>query len=143
MGFTRNFWIVGDLSLEKDKFIEFSKTCKLLCEEITKHYGGTLAGAVGYGEPTFLDHVVMFNGSEDDSYETFSIHIRDEGFHFCKTNRQPYDRHVLGCLILATKFFGDSIKFRYGEGDNDIEISDFVKSFLRDKKLDELLIYNV
>ena len=85
----------------------------------------------------------MFNGSEDDSYETFSIHIRDEGFHFCKTNRQPYDRHVLGCLILATKFFGDKIKFRYGEGDNDIEISDFVKSFLRDKKLDELLIYNL
>jgi hypothetical protein len=139
MGFTRNFWIIGNFSLEESRFREFSKTCKELCREISKKYGGSISGPHGSGEPIFLEHVVAFNGSDDDSCETFSINIKDEGFQFCKTNRKPYDSHVLGCLILATKFFGDTIKFRFGERDSDIKIKDFVTSFLRDKKLDDLI----
>lgn len=147
MGYTR-FWETKK-QLDTEKFKEYSKTCRMVCQaweeyKISKgdlDYG--LAGWDGYGEPTFTDTEVCFNGraSERDlSHETFMIKSSDsKGFKFCKTARKPYDRQVLACLYLAEKFFSGDIEVS-SDGDNtDSEIISFVIGFLRDDKIKIIL----
>ena len=145
MGYTR-FWGIKK-QLDTEKFKEYSQTCRIVCQsweeyQISKgdlDYG--LAGWDGYGEPTFTDTEVCFNGraseSERDlSHETFMIKSSDsQGFKFCKTARKPYDRQVLACLYLAKKFFSDDIEVRSDEWESDSEIISFVVGFLRDDKI--------
>lgn len=137
MGYTRYYEIYN--KLDKDKFKQFSEKCKLACDEITNQWGEGIAGRDGQGEPEFLDSGIRFNGIGKDSCETFAITPTATGFHFTKTNRCPYDRHVLACLLLAKEYFADSIRVS-SDGDNDDqEIKSFLKEYFRDKKINILL----
>ncbi len=45
---------------------------------------------------------IGFNGVGDDSCETMVVDFTgDGGWNFCKTNKQPYDKLVVACLLLA------------------------------------------
>lgn len=160
MGFTR-YWDIKK-SLCPEKFKEFSKACKLVCEawkevlikfylsqgdslENAQHKSG-ISGWGGSGEPSFSDTEICFNGnrsfdkeSYDLSHETFSIDVNSLGFNFCKTARKPYDKQVVVCLYLAKKFFGDSIEVESDGKNEDEGVISFVKSFLREEKINFFL----
>ncbi len=146
MGFTR-YWKIKN-RLDTEKFKEYSETCRVVCEawereQISK--GDTtsgLAGWDGWGEPTFSDKEVCFNGcasDEDLAHETFSIDVTSKQFNFCKTARKPYDKQVAVCLYLAKKFFGDSIEVESDGNNEDEGVISFVKSFLREEKINFFL----
>jgi hypothetical protein len=98
-----------------------------------------LAGCDGEGDPEFTTDEIRFNGIEDDSHETFALGKRYNGFKFTKTARNPYDRHVLACLILAKKYFGDAIKVS-SDGDNeDLKVEKMILQFSRDGKINLIL----
>ena len=80
-----------------------------------------------------------FNGVGDLSHETFGLGPETSGFNFTKTQRKPYDKHVLACLILAKEYFGDNIKVS-SDGDNgDKEIEELLISLRRDNKIKSIL----
>jgi len=55
-------------------------------------------------EPAMLDdHMIRFNGVEDDGHETFILEREGAGFSFCKTARKPYDTVVTASLLIAQK----------------------------------------
>ena len=133
MGYTRYYRVVG--KIDPKKFKDYSKDCKMVCEEITNKWGHGLAGRNGEGEPRFEDEGIYFNGIGDLSHESFGLSPQTNGFEFTKTQRKPYDRHVLACLILAKEYFGDVIEVS-SDGDNsDKEIHDILISFRRDNKI--------
>lgn len=54
--------------------------------------------------PKITDEVIVFNGIGKDGYETFQLFRSDpsgSGFHFCKTQRRPYDIAVTALLCLV------------------------------------------
>jgi len=137
MGFTRYYDITK--SIDPEKFEKYSEDCKIICQEITKETGHGLAGWDGEGDPQFTTDEIRFNGIGDDSHETFALGKGYNGFKFTKTARKPYDRHVLACLILAKKYFGDAIKVS-SDGDNDdIEVERMILQFSRDGKINLIL----
>jgi len=137
MGYTRYYRIEG--KIDPEKFKDYSKDCKTICDEITKEFGHGIANYQGEGEPEFLDNLVAFNGIDDLSHESFCISTDSKGFNFTKTQRKPYDRHVLACLILAKEYFGDNIKVS-SDGDNDDEeIEYLLTSLRRDNKIKSIL----
>ena len=98
-----------------------------------------MAGWDGEDDPQFTTDEIRFNGIGDDSHETFALGKGYNGFKFTKTARKPYDRHVLACLILAKKYFGDAIKVS-SDGDNDdIEVERMILQFSRDGKINLIL----
>ncbi len=146
MGFTRHWDIKNGLDTEK--FKEFSQTCRIVCEaweqlQISKgNLDSGIAGWDGWGEPTFIDTEVCFNGraeEEDLAHETFSIDITSKNYNFCKTARKPYDKQVEACLYLAKYFFGESIRVSSDDSVEESEVIQFVKSFLRDKRIDSIV----
>lgn len=82
---------------------------------------GVITGGDGYGEPS-IEGDIWFNGrAEDDcDCETFYLPASMEavrvwmleqrwdpwGFFFCKTQRKPYDRVVVGCLAALAAALG-------------------------------------
>lgn len=137
MGYTRYYRIEG--KIDPIKFKDYSKDCKMVCEEITKQTGHGIAGWDGEGEPSFEDEGISFNGVGDLSHETFGLSPQTTGFNFTKTQRKPYDKHVLACLILAKEYFGDSI-IKVSSGDNgDKEIEELLISLRRDNKIKSIL----
>ena len=137
MGYTRYYRVEG--KIDPIKFKDYSKDCKMVCEEITKQTGHGLAGWNGEGEPRFEDEGILFNGVGDLSHETFGLGPETSGFNFTKTQRKPYDKHVLACLILAKEYFGDNIKVS-SDGDNtDKEIEELLISLRRDNKIKSIL----
>ena len=137
MGYTRYYRVEG--KIDPIKFKDYSKDCKMVCEEITKQTGHGLAGWNGEGEPRFEDEGILFNGVGDLSHETFGLGPETSGFNFTKTQRKPYDKHVLACLILAKEYFGDNIKVS-SDGDNDDkEIEELLISLRRDNKIKSIL----
>lgn len=146
MGYTR-YWEIKK-QLDTEKFGEYSKTCQIVCqaweeEQISKgNFDAGIAGWDGYGEPVFEGSDICFNGcnsDEDLAHETFSIGILSTGFNFCKTARKPYDKQVEACLYLAKYFFGESIKVSDNDSNEESDIIQFVKSFLRDKRIDSII----
>lgn len=142
MGFTRYYTIHKKLNSED--FSKFSKDSESICKWISKSYGHKIAGWNGHGDPEFTDELVSFNGRQfidtDESHETFEISIKSSGFNFTKTQLKPYDKHVFAVLYIAHHYFGDSIEVSCdGEGDEYPEITKVVKSFLRDKKINEII----
>ena len=149
MGYTRYYRIEG--KIDPIKFKDYSKDCKMVCEEITKQTGHGIAGWDGEGEPRFEDEGISFNGIGDLSHESFGLSPQTTGFEFTKTQRKPYDKHVLACLILAKEYFGDNIKVgsyrcrgRYcyvsSDGDNDDkEIEELLISLKRENKIKSIL----
>jgi hypothetical protein len=137
MGYTRYYRVEG--KIDPIKFKDYSKDCKMVCEEITKQSGHGIAGWNGEGEPRFEDEGISFNGIGDLSHETFGLGPQTSGFNFTKTQRKPYDKHVLACLILAKEYFGDNIKVS-SDGDNDDkEIEKLLISLRRDNKIKSIL----
>jgi hypothetical protein len=137
MGYTRYYRIEG--KIDPEKFKDYSKDCKMICEEITNQFGHGIAGWNGEGEPRFEDDGISFNGIGDLSHETFGFDPQTSGFNFTKTQRKPYDKHVLACLILAKQYFGDNIKVS-SDGDNDDkEIEELLISLRRDNKIKSIL----
>ena len=137
MGYTRYHRIEG--KIDPEKFKNYSKDCKTICDEITKEFGHGIANYEGEGEPEFLDDLVAFNGIGDLSHESFCLSTDSKGFEFTKTARKPYDRHVLACLILAKEYFGDNIEVS-SDGDNDDkEIEDLLTALRRDNKIKSIL----
>ena len=137
MGYTRYYRVEG--KIDPIKFKDYSKDCKMVCEEITKQSGHGLAGWNGEGEPRFEDEGILFNGVGDLSHETFGLGPETSGFNFTKTQRKPYDKHVLACLILAKEYFGDNIKVS-SDGDNDDkEIEGLLTALRRDNKIKSIL----
>lgn len=137
MGYTRYYRIEG--KIDPIKFKDYSKDCKMVCEEITKQTGHGLAGWNGEGEPRFEDEGILFNGVGDLSHETFGLGPETSGFNFTKTQRKPYDKHVLACLILAKEYFGDNIKVSSDGDNNDKEIEELLISLRRDNKIKSIL----
>jgi hypothetical protein len=137
MGYTRYYRVVG--KIDPEKFKDYSKDCKILCEEITNKWGNGIAGWNGSGEPHFDDNEISFNGEGDQSNETFELTTNTSGFNFCKTQRNPYDKHVLACLILAKEYFGDNIEIS-SDGDNDDnQVNSLLISLKRDRKIKSIL----
>jgi hypothetical protein len=137
MGYTRYYRVEG--KIDPIKFKDYSKDCKMVCEEITKQSGHGIAGWNGEGEPRFEDEGISFNGIGELSHETFGLGPQTSGFNFTKTQRKPYDKHVLACLILAKEYFGDNIKVS-SDGDNDDkEIEDLLTALRRDNKIKSIL----
>jgi hypothetical protein len=160
MGYTR-YWKIKK-QLDTERFKEYSETCRIVCQEWEKilieyylsegnslelaEHKSKICGWDGRGEPVFSDTKISFNGSisDDDrlsdlSHETFCISLFDKEFNFCKTARKPYDKQVIACLYLLTKFFGDDVEVS-SDGDNsDSEIISFLVSYLRDNKLETLI----
>lgn len=144
MGFTRYYTIHKRLNGED--FSKFSKDTESICKWINKVYGHKIAGWNGQGDPEFTDELVSFNGCQfldkdvDESHETFEISLESKGFNFTKTQLKPYDKHVFATLLLAEFYFGDSIEISGdGEDDDYPEITKVVKSFLRDRKINEII----
>lgn len=137
MGYTRYYRVEG--KLDPEKFKNYSKDCKVVCDYITKNFGHGIAGWDGDGDPRFEDEGISFNGIGELSHESFGLGIKSSGFNFTKTARKPYDRHVLACLILAKEYFGDNIKVS-SDGDNDDkEIEDILIPLRRDNKIKSIL----
>ena len=137
MGYTRYYEVYQ--KIDESEFEKFSNDCKVACEEITIKFGHGLAGWGGTGEPEFVKDGILFNGIGEDSHETFGISKDTTGFQFTKTQRKPYDRHVLACLLLARKYFGDKIRVS-SDGDNDDKpINSLILELSRDRKIERIL----
>lgn len=137
MGYTRYYRVEG--KLDPEKFKNYSKDCKVVCDYITEKFGHGIAGWDGDGDPRFEDEGISFNGIGELSHESFGLGINSSGFNFTKTARKPYDRHVLACLILAKEYFGDNINVS-SDGDNDDkEIEDILIPLRRDNKIKSIL----
>lgn len=137
MGYTRYYEVYQ--KIDESEFEKFSQDCKTICDEVTKQFGHGLADWNGENEAEFTPTSVRFNGVGDNSHETFAIGVDTKGFQFTKTNRKPYDRHVLACLVLAKIYFGDKIRVS-SDGDNDDSvIESLIKEFSRDRKINLIL----
>lgn len=81
MGYT-HYWRINS-SLDNDKFKEFSSDCKKIAENSNIPLSDGLAKE--NSEPEFSENRVWFNGVGDGSCETFLVHVKNDGFRFCKT----------------------------------------------------------
>ncbi len=107
MGYT-HYWERLEV-LPRPQFVAAVEDCRRLCEAL--HI--PLGDAEGNGNPTFTDAEICFNGHVTSGpWEPFHVprifrprHPHQQGagglwFSFCKTNHQPYDMCVQGCLIV-------------------------------------------
>jgi hypothetical protein len=96
----------------------FTEDVKIILDEVSK----TVPICNGYGEketsPIINEHLVSFNGEEDDGHETFYVAKKDTGFAFCKTARNPYDIAVVACLTSLKQILGSDIEVS-SDGDFD------------------------
>lgn len=139
MGYTRYYRIRK--SLNEEIFKEYSKICKIVCEYLQKEYDYKIVNYLGEyrSNPEFTEKKISFNGEEDLSHESFLISTIGKGSNFTKTARKPYDSSVLACLYLAKKFFKDDIDVSSDGNNYDEKVIPLVESFIRDKKLENLL----
>lgn len=138
MGYTRYFELYKPIN--EEKFKQYSEACKTICEAIQEKEDYKLGDWEGNEkDPIFDENEVSFNGIGKDAHETFSIRRIKTGFEFTKTNRKNYDSSVCACLYLAKQMFGDDIRVS-NDGDNDDEnIETFVKQYIRDMKINNLI----
>jgi len=137
MGYTRYYEVTGQI--DSQKFEKYSEDCKVICDEITKQTGHRLANWEGEDDPEFTSDEVRFYGVGDNAHETFALSKNSKGFNFTKTQRKPYDRHVLACLLLAKEYFGENIRVS-SDGDNDdVEVESLILQSKRDNKINLLL----
>jgi hypothetical protein len=138
MGYTRYFELYKIIS--EEKFEQYSATCKLICEKIQEIEDYKLGDWEGTEKgPVFDENEVSFNGIGDDAHETFSIRRDNVGFVFTKTNRKDYDSSVCACLYLAKQMFGNDIRVSDDGDNNDDEVEKFIKQYIRDFKINNLI----
>ena len=138
MGFTRYYTVNG--KIDPEKFKNYSKDCKTICDYITEEYGNEIAGYDGSGESIFSEEEVCFNGKGDeDSHETFLLTTGTTGFQFTKTQLKPYDKHVYACLVIAKHYFDHIVVSGDGDKDDYPELTPIIKSIIRDKKINDVI----
>lgn len=64
-------------------------------------HSGICSGWDGSGTPEITATEISFNGTGEDSHETFCITKAASEFTFCKTARKPYDAVCLAVLMCA------------------------------------------
>ncbi len=117
MGYTHG-WYVNPLTPQQE-WDEALDVLRRLVRQAAAD--GVIAGPDGYGEPS-TEGDIRFNGrAEDDGdCETFSLSASIKAvradlpeqswdpwvFYFCKTQRKPYDRVVVGCLAALAAVLG-------------------------------------
>jgi len=94
MGYT-NYWNHGNFS-----DVKWDALC-IAAGAILTH-SGICAGWDGEGTPEITADAITFNGTGEDSHETFQITKAASDFTFCKTARKPYDAVTLAVLMCAT-----------------------------------------
>lgn len=101
-----HYWTLSKNISEKD-FALAIKDCEKICKEskipIQYEYNDN-------DKPIFSENEIRFNGVEEDGHETFSIHLGNKGFDFCKTACKPYDINVTCCLIVFKHYLKNNIK---------------------------------
>ena len=101
MGYTR-YWNRTD----KPITAEFLEDVLEIIKDCAKK-GIAIRGWYGDGRPTVNFERIALNGNEkadeDLSHESFIID-NEIGFHFCKTNRKPYDYAVRKILKKAVEY---------------------------------------
>jgi hypothetical protein len=137
MGYTRYYEVTGQI--DPQKFEKYSEDCKVICDEITKQTGHRLANWEGEDDPEFTSDEVRFNGVGDNAHETFALGKDSSGFNFTKTQRKPYDHHVLACLLLAKEYFGENIHVSSDGDNNDKEIESLISQLKRNNKINLIL----
>ena len=92
---------------------KFAKSVELL-KKCVKNTDCKLANWTGKGRPKFNNDSVCFNGTEDDSYDSFEILLDDKkyyDFRFCKTMHKPYTLAVWLAVFSFKKYFGKNFKY--------------------------------
>lgn len=88
----------------------------------------------GYSAYTSEYGGIKINGKQKMQHEDFTMreHFnQNEGFHFCKTARKPYDIVVVGCLIILKAHLGELI---------DISSDGYAEDWIDGQRLVERLI---
>ena len=76
---------------------------KPVSEKVLATFATTLKRVVRPGTLVEVtESAVAFNPPEDRG-ETFYVSKDDEGFHFCKTSREPYTADVLRALVIMVE----------------------------------------
>ena len=103
-------------------------------DAFSKEVDLVLCNGAGEGEPIITDTDIVFNGSRErgEEYETFSIHINDGEWDFCKTAREPYDIAVQLCLLSFKYYFGENFEFSSDGGEKEWAFANEVFSTLVD-----------
>ena len=104
MGYTNYYKVEAPIS--KDIFGKASKDLI----KVIKQRKIRVAGGDGTGDPQLNSDGLVFNGFEDESYETFLLTASGGDGWFCKTNRLPYDLIVKSALLLL-RHHGANIDF--------------------------------
>jgi hypothetical protein len=104
MGYT-HYLNIEKKALTKDEFCKVAFDMKLIEQHLNDNdiQLGSWDGETEGVEFDFNEshpESFRFNGIKENSHETFSLKIGDEGFSFCKTARKEYDIAV--CLILLS-----------------------------------------
>lgn len=109
MGYTHYFKAKEDL--DKDLFSLWADQVQLIISE-ARNKGIEISGWDGTGSPEITDELVSFNGSGDESFETFRLTRQKDpkAWTFCKTGRSPYDPVVCASLISLNMIFGDKVE---------------------------------
>ena len=78
----------------------------------------------GFNTPEVDDHELVFNGDEASgmAHESFYLERANQGFHFCKTARKPYDLLVCAVLLVVTEIAPGAITV---ESDGDMRGADW------------------
>lgn len=104
MGYTQ-YWEMNT-NASNESWKQFTAVAKRIVEHCNAN-GVVIVGGDGESDTNYVidENVVIFNGLEDDSHETFYIgKNEDSKWNFCKTARKPYDIAVVACLVAANKF---------------------------------------
>lgn len=90
------------------------KELRRAIEQVLNNSPCELGDGAGEGTPEITDGEIVFNGKDDDRFETMCISQQppDGGGDFCKTGRRNYDTVVIAVLVLAENIAPDMFKAR-------------------------------
>ena len=71
--------------------------------------------------PEISDELIRFNGLGEGGYETFIVERDGHDFQFCKTDRRPYDKAVLGVLAVLHAVAPDAFDLGSDGGEEALE----------------------
>jgi len=72
-----------------------------------------IAGATGIDDPVTTDHLILFNGSNDEACEDFIFHKEEPstGLNSIRTMALPYDMIVQSSLLVIKAYLGNEFDF--------------------------------
>ncbi len=113
MGYTHH-WSIAPDGITTEEWGNFTEHVKHILVRVEAS-GIPLVGGTGQADtkPEVTDELVIFNGAQDEAYETFLMQrqpYKGRLDSFCKTAHHPYDLAVCLVLIAAKVCFGDYIR---------------------------------